>query len=171
MTKNKIDLGLKIAIGVLMIVLAVIVIRTMDEHVVQAGDRAPDFSVTMDDGKRVSLSSFAGKPVVLHFWASWCVPCVEEMPALNAFTQKLAGSGVVVLGISADRNQAAYEKFIKSHPPQFQAAFDPTAEISAMYGTFKYPETYIVDRQGKVYEKFPNVAEWSDDLLQKVKSL
>src|SRR5258708_9183907 len=152
MTKNKTDLGIKIAIGVLTIVLAFIVVRTMNERVVAPGESAPDFTITTDQGARLSVASLAGKVVVLHFWASWCAPCVEEMPALNEFTKKVAGSGVVVLGISADRNPAAYQKFVKSNHLEFQTALDQDEEISASYGTFKFPETYIIDRNGKVYE-------------------
>src|SRR5258708_4100819 len=171
MTKNKIDLGLKIAIGVLMIALAFIVVRTMQERVVAAGDTAPDFSITTDQGKRLTAADFAGKVLVLHFWASWCAPCVEEMPALNDFTRKVADAGVVVLGISADRNKAAYEKFLRGNKVEFQSGLDQEAEISSSYGTFKYPETYIIDRHGKVYQKFVGEGDWSDATVQRVKSL
>jgi cytochrome c biogenesis protein CcmG/thiol:disulfide interchange protein DsbE len=99
------------------------------------------------------------------------VPCVEEVPALNEFTRKVAGAGVVVLGISADRNPAAYQKFLKANHVEFDTALDRDEEISSSYGTFKFPETYIIDRLGKVYEKFPGVGEWTDALVQRVKSL
>src|SRR6266581_2086453 len=152
MTKNKIDLGLKVAIGVLMIALAFIVVQTMQERVVEAGDSAPGFSITTDQGKRLTAADFSGKVLVLHFWASWCAPCVEEMPALNEFTRKVADAGIVVLGISSDKNKAAYEKFLKANRVEFQTGLDSDAEISSSYGTFKYPETYVIDRHGKVYQ-------------------
>jgi cytochrome c biogenesis protein CcmG/thiol:disulfide interchange protein DsbE len=171
MTKNKIDFGIKCAIAVLMIVLASIIVSTMQERVVEPGDSAPNFTITTDRGARLSAASFAGKVLVLHFWASWCVPCVEEVPALNEFTKKVAGAGVVVLGISADRNPAAYQKFLKANHVEFDTALDRDEEISSSYGTFKFPETYIIDRNGKVYEKFPGVGEWTDALVQRVKSL
>jgi cytochrome c biogenesis protein CcmG/thiol:disulfide interchange protein DsbE len=171
MTKTKIDFGIKSAIAVLLVALASIIVSTMQERVVEPGDRAPDFTITTDRGARLSAASFAGKVLVLHFWASWCGPCVEEMPALNEFTRKVATSGVVVLGISADRNPAAYQKFLKANHVDFETALDSDADISSTYGTFKFPETYIIDRNGKVYEKFPGVGEWSDALVQRVKSL
>jgi len=171
MAKSKLDLGIKIAIGVLMGVLAFIIVRTMHERVVEPGDSAPDFTITTDKGARLSAASFAGKVLVLHFWASWCAPCVEEVPSLNEFTRKVASAGVVVLGISADWNPAAYQKFLKANRVEFDTALDKDQEISSSYGTFKFPETYIIDRNGKVYEKFPGVGEWSDALVQRVKSL
>ena len=171
MTKNKIDLGLKIAIGVLMAALAFIVVRTMQERVVEAGDSAPDFSITTDQGKRLTAADFSGKVLVLHFWASWCAPCVEEMPALNEFTRRVADAGVVVLGVSADKNKTAYDRFLKNNKVEFQTARDPDEDVSSSYGTFKFPETYIIDRHGKVYQKFPGEGDWSDALVQRVKSL
>jgi cytochrome c biogenesis protein CcmG/thiol:disulfide interchange protein DsbE len=193
MTKNKIDLGIKVAIGALLVVLAFIVVRTMNDHVVGPGDSAPDFTITTDHGARLSTASFAGKVLVLHFWASWCGPCVEEMPALNEFTRKVAGNGVVVLGISGDRNPAAYHRFLNANHLEFDTALDLDEDISSSYGTFKFPETYVIDRNGKVYEKFPvydngdesrpyhwidgnvkiyeRLGEYSDDLVKRLKSL
>src|SRR5258708_19255134 len=113
----------------------------------------------------------AGKVLVLHFWASWCAPCVEEMPALNEFTRKVADAGVVVLGISADRNKAAYEKFLRGNKVEFQSGLDQEAEISSSYGTFKYPKTYIIDRHGKVNKNLVGERDCSNAPSQQVKSL
>jgi cytochrome c biogenesis protein CcmG/thiol:disulfide interchange protein DsbE len=193
MTKSKIDLGIKIAIGVLMAALAFIIVRTMNERIVVPGSSAPDFTITTDRGERLNTASFAGKVLVLHFWATWCATCVEEMAALNEFSRKVAGNGVVVLGISVDRKPAVYERFLKANHLDFVTALDQEENISSSYGTFKFPETYIIDRTGKVYEKFPvydngdesqpyhlidgnvkiyeRLGEWSDALAKRVKSL
>lgn len=171
MTKTKTDLAIKILIGCLLVVLVVIIAGTLNERVVKAGDTAPDFTITTDQGKKIGPGNFGGKVLVLHFWASWCGPCVDEVPAINEFEKKIAGSGVVVLGVSVDTNEAAYRKFISKYRVAFQTARDPESNISSMYGTFKYPETYIIDRTGKVAQKIIGEGDWSDATVNYVKSL
>lgn len=171
MTKTKIDLAIKILIGCLLIALVVVIAGALNERVVKAGDTAPDFSITTDQGQKISPAGLRGKVLVLHFWASWCGPCVDETPAINEFEKKVAGSGVVVLGVSIDTNEAAYRKFISRYRVAFQTARDPEANISTMYGTFKVPETYIIDRTGKVAQKIIGEGDWSDAAVNYVKSL
>ena len=121
--------------------------------VTNAGDTAPEFTVTTDDGKTITRDNFGGKLLVLNFWASWCPPCVEETPSLEEFARELGPEGVVVLGISNDRNEKLYRRFIQQFGITFETARDPEANISASYGTFQIPETYLIDRNGKVVEK------------------
>ena len=78
----------------------------------QIGDAAPDFSVT-DADRRSPLSQFRGKPVVLNFWATWCPPCVEEIPSLVAL-QKQLGDKVVILAVSTDEDEDGYKEFVKA---------------------------------------------------------
>lgn len=171
MTKTKTDLAIKVLIGFLLVALVVVIAGTLNERVVKAGDTAPDFTITTDRGQKIRAGDFAGKVVVLHFWASWCPPCVDEAPALNEFARKVAGSGVVVLGVSSDTNEAAYRKFLSKYQVAFQTARDPEGNISALYGTFKYPETYIIDRTGKVAQKIIGEGDWGDVTVNYVKSL
>ncbi|HLJ45955.1 MAG TPA: TlpA disulfide reductase family protein [Bryobacteraceae bacterium] len=171
MSKSKVDLALKILIGGLMVVLVVIIVGSMQERIVKAGDTAPDFSVTTDHGVKMTPSNFGGRVLVLHFWASWCEPCAVETAPLNAFTKKVAGDGVVVLGVSIDANESAYRRFIDKYQVAFQTARDPNSDISASYGTFKVPETYIIDRTGKVVQKIIGDGAWDDAMVNYVKSL
>jgi cytochrome c biogenesis protein CcmG, thiol:disulfide interchange protein DsbE len=121
---------------------------------------APDFKV-QDSDHTVSLDQFKGKVVVLNFWASWCPPCVEELPSLMQMQTELQNKGVVVVGISVDADASDYEKFLKDHNVNFITARDPgrntksevIAEVSAKYGTYQFPETYIIDRNGMVRRK------------------
>ena len=76
------------------------------------GDTAPEFTITTDNGRTVSPPDFGGKLLVLNFWATWCPPCVQEMPSLNQFQKSLADKGVVVLGISVDKDEKAYKAFL-----------------------------------------------------------
>jgi cytochrome c biogenesis protein CcmG, thiol:disulfide interchange protein DsbE len=123
---------------------------------------APNFTV-QDSDRTVSLDQFRGKIVVLNFWASWCPPCVEELPSLMQLQTQLQTKGVVVVGISVDADSADYQKFLKEHNVNFLTVRDPgeqtkdntgvVAQVSSKYGTFRFPETYIIDRQGTLRRK------------------
>jgi peroxiredoxin len=132
------------------------------ERIVVAGDSAPSFNVTTDDGRTLSPGNFGGKLLVVHFWATWCPPCVTETPSLNEFQKQYAKDGVVVLGISVDQNANAYRNFLRRMKISFATARDPEAKIASDYGTFQYPETYIVNRDGKVVEKIISNTDWMD---------
>lgn len=135
---------------------------TLREPMVNQGDNGAAFRVTASDGKEYSLSDFHGKVLVLNFWASWCKPCVDEMPSLNRFAQDMKKDGVVVLGISVDHDKEKYEKFLKAANIQFPVYRDEEANIPFRYGTTKYPETYIIDKSGKVVEKIIGERVWVD---------
>ena len=157
-----IDKALRAGILVLTVALVGVLASTLRDRLVVAGDSAPDFDVITDSGRKMSVSNFGGRVLVLNFWATWCPPCISELPSLNAMAQELKGSGVVVLGISVDKDKAAYEKFLKKVKLNFETSRDPGADISTEYGTFKYPETYIISRDGKVLEKFIADRDWTE---------
>jgi cytochrome c biogenesis protein CcmG/thiol:disulfide interchange protein DsbE len=133
-----------------------------EQHIIEAGERAPSFQITTETGQKVSTTDFGGKLLVLNFWATWCPPCVEEMPSLNQFAQTMAPNGVVVLGVSIDRNEKAYKTFVQQNRLAFQTARDPKEDISSTYGTFKWPETYVINREGKVVQKYIGPRDWND---------
>ena len=163
---------LYILIAILIIGLSYVVADTIRDRVIVVGDDAPRFSVTTDSGKTITRTDFGGRLLVLNFWASWCQPCIEELPSLNRFQKSLAGSGVVVLGLSVDRNEKAYRDLLKRFPVAFQTARDPSADISASYGTFKYPETYVINTKGEVVEKFIGPQDWNDPgVVNRIKSM
>ncbi len=130
------------------------------ERVVVAGDTAPDFTITADNGQTVSLSDFKGKLLVLNFWASWCPPCVQETPSLSQFAAAYAPKGVVVLGISVDKDEKAYRNFLQRFKPNFLTKRE--FKIHEEYGTYMYPETYIINSKGKVLHKLAEPVEWMD---------
>jgi peroxiredoxin len=139
---------------------------------VEAGDKAPSFSITANNGQKLSQRDFGGKLLVLNFWATWCPPCVEEMPSLNQFAQAMAPSGVVVLGVSIDKNERLYREFLQRQQLQFKVARDPEENISSSYGTFKWPETYVIDRQGKVVQKYVGPRNWTDpEIVNSIRAL
>ena len=155
-----IDKILRAGILVLTVALVAVVASTLRDRLVVAGDSAPGFEVTTDSGRKISLDNFGGKVLVLNFWATWCPPCISELPSLNALASELKSDGVVVLGISVDKDKAAYDRFLKKVKLNFETSRDPKADVSAEYGTFKYPETYVINRDGKVLEKFIADQNW-----------
>ncbi|HUA83128.1 MAG TPA: TlpA disulfide reductase family protein [Bryobacteraceae bacterium] len=145
---------------------------TLQPKITNAGDTAPNFKVLADDGKTITRSDFGGKLLVLNFWASWCPPCVAETPSLEQFAKEFAPQGVVVVGVSSDTNADRYHQFIKRYGISFETAMDPSADISASYGTFQIPETYIIDRNGKVLEKVISDQNWMDpEFLARIRKM
>jgi peroxiredoxin len=125
------------------------------------GHAAPEFTVT-DGGQTVALRDLRGKIVVLNFWATWCPPCVEEMPSLIAM-QKQMKDKVIVLAISTDESESAYRKFIRDHglTPTLLTIRDADQKSNALYGSFRFPETYIIDSKGVLRRKFIGPVEWT----------
>jgi len=145
---------------------------SLHDNVVKAGDTAPDFSVQTQKGKTLTTRDFGGKLLLVNFWATWCPPCVEETPSLNEFAQQMAPKGLVVLGVSIDKDQKAYNEFLGRYSIQYQTALDPVQAISGSFGTFGWPESYLIDTKGKVVEKFVGPVNWtSEQMIQHVQSL
>lgn len=168
----KLDRFLQISIAVLFCVFVYVLFVSMYEHVVVVGDSAPDFSITADNGRTVSAGNFGGKLLVLNFWATWCPPCINEIPSLDQFQKLFASSGVVVLGVSVDKDEQVYKRFLSRAKVSFMTARDPGNKINAEYGTFKFPETYLINSDGKVVMKVINETDWTDPkMLDYVKSL
>lgn len=165
--------ALAVAAGVLLI-FAMPTYRQGEASV--AGKTAPDFAMTFN-GRPGHLSDLRGKVVVLNFWASWCPPCVEETPTLNHLQQRIASRGGIVLGVSADSDAAAYEKFLKDQKVEFPTYRDPLvnkniSKIGLDYGTSMIPETYIIDRKGRIARKVVGPQQWdSSDMLRYFDSL
>lgn len=124
------------------------------------GTPAPDFTV-QDSDRKVTLSGLRGKVVVLNFWATWCPPCVDEIPSLVEMQQRLKDKGVQVLAVSVDADEAAYRKFLKDHKVDLLTIRDPDQKTNNLYGSFKFPETYVIDRSGIVRRKIVGPVDWN----------
>ena len=132
------------------------------------GIPARDFTIH-DSDRSVTLSQLRGKIVVLNFWATWCPPCVEEIPSLEQMQKTLRDKGVTVLAVSVDDDANDYHNFLKEHNIDLltvREAGDRTptgvfAPVSAEYGTVKVPETYIIDRKGIIRRKLIGPVDWN----------
>ncbi|MGE5053205.1 MAG: redoxin domain-containing protein [Acidobacteriota bacterium] len=133
------------------------------------GSTAPDFSV-----ENVRLSQFRGQVVVLNFWATWCLPCVQEIPSLVEMQRRMKAKGVTVIAVSVDVDENAYRQFIKNHSVNVLTVRDPSGKTNGAYGSFKFPESYIIDRKGIIQHKFLGAVDWTDqqviDLLNGLSS-
>lgn len=113
---------------------------------VETKDEPPQrFELKSLEGETVSLSAYDGKVVFLNFWATWCPPCVEEMPSMRRLREKLADDDrFVMLAVSADDEWAPVKKFFRGETPPFSVLLDPGGDLAKQYGTEKFPETYVL---------------------------
>jgi len=125
------------------------------------GTVAPDFTVK-DSDRMVTLGQFKGQVVVLNFWATWCPPCIEEMPSLVRMQQHMQAKGVTVLAVSVDADESSYKRFLRDHGVNLLTVRDPDQKSNSLYGTSKFPETYIIDRNGIMRRKFIGAVDWTE---------
>ena len=135
------------------------------------GSAAKEF-IVQDADRKVTLDQFRGQVLVLNFWATWCPPCVQELPSLMSMQDRMRARGVVVLGVSIDVDDDAYHRFLKQRSVNFLTVRDPEQKVAAMYGTSGWPETYIIDRRGVMRRKFIGPVDWnSPDVVQFLNTL
>ena len=140
---------------------------------VREGDRAPEFQLPSLDGRTVNLSSYRGKVVMVHFWATWCPPCVEEIPTLERLYRAYVGKDLEILAVSVDEGGAgAVGQFMQKNRFALPVLLNSDQSVARSYGTFKFPETYLVDREGVVQRKIIGAADWtSADALRVIQAM
>jgi peroxiredoxin len=146
--------------AVLLLALCALSLTTCDrgDHPARIGSPAPQF--TLADGvQTISLVQFRGHTVVLNFWATWCVPCIEELPSLMELQRRLPQ--LTILAISQDEDPAVYRQFLLDYRVNLLTLRDPSQRIPHLYGTVKIPETYIIDRSGILRRKFVSAQNWA----------
>jgi len=126
------------------------------------GVPAPNFTFPGLDGKKVSLADFKGKVVLLNIWATWCAPCVAEMPSMEKLYQELKDEGFEILAVSVDESGAeAVSPFMEKHKLSFPVLLDTRGEIKNLYQTTGIPESFIVDKNGIILEKIIGPRDWA----------
>ena len=120
---------------------------------------APDFNVA-DGSTSIHLANYRGKVVVLNFWATWCAPCIQEMPGLIDLHHDRPD--LTVLGVSIDEDPEAYSRFLVRRHVDFPTVRDPNQSAARLFHTDGWPETYIIDRQGIIRRKIVGNPDWSN---------
>jgi len=111
---------------------------------------APDFTLQSRDGDSISLSGLKGDVVMIKFWATWCGPCREEMPHLEALYQRYSRLGFTLLGVNVEEDSSLSDRFLGETPVSFPILFDPQNGVSELYDVVAMPSTVIVDREGNM---------------------
>ena len=111
---------------------------------------APDFRLQTMDGGPVALSDLKGQVVMVNFWATWCGPCRQEMPHLEALYQRYSDLGFTLLGVNVEEDSGGADEFLAETPVSFPILFDPGNEVSELYDVIAMPSTVLVDRNGNM---------------------
>ncbi len=128
----------------------------------EKGVPAPNFTLPDLNGKMVSLTDYKGNVVLLNIWATWCPPCVEEMPSMEKLHQELKDESFEILAVSIDVSGAeAVIPFMKKHKLGFSALTDTTGAIKNLYQTIGVPESFIIDKDGIIVEKVIGPRDWA----------
>ena len=140
------------------------------------GRPAPEFELPDRDGKMHRLSEYRGRVVFLNFWASFCVPCREEMPSMESLVRQYDSQGMVMVAISHDPEQKDMNGFMDTFLPgersSMNVLWDPEVNTAKRYGTELIPETYIIDREGRIVARFVNAYDWTrPEVKQLIESL
>ncbi len=129
---------------------------------VAVGDLAPDFELEDTKGNKVTLSDLRDKIVLVNFWATWCPPCIEEMPSMERLNEVIAGDDFVILAINTEENgRGVVPAFLEKTPYTFPILYDDKGVVQKRYGVFKFPESFIIQKDGTVAEKIIGPLDWS----------
>jgi cytochrome c biogenesis protein CcmG/thiol:disulfide interchange protein DsbE len=154
MNRNVLAAGLAVSLPLIVILFANL---GRDPHAVESpliGRPAPAFSLSpVEGGPPISLASLKGRPVVLNFWATWCIPCVEEHAALASAAQRLGGSAQF-LGVVYEDEAPQVQRFLEERGKAYPSVLDADGKAAIAYGVYGVPETYFIDAQGTIVAKF-----------------
>ena len=132
---------------------ALFLVGALGLSAVSAGDLsgpAPGFSLSARDGSTVDLDALRGQVVMVNFWATWCGPCREEMPHLEALYQRYGDLGFTLLGVNVEEDSSGADEYLAETPVSFPILFDPGNEVSELYDVIAMPSTVLIDRGGNM---------------------
>ena len=152
-------LGLAVAVGVAVFVALLLSEPAPDP--IRPGQPAPGFELPLlAGGASISLESLRGRVVLLNFWATWCAPCEAEMPAMQRLHTALAGPDFELVAISVDAGRDEVAKFQERLALRFPIALDPEKRISVQYQSYRYPESFLIDRDGRILSRYIGPRDW-----------
>jgi thiol-disulfide isomerase/thioredoxin len=126
------------------------------------GQAAPDFTLSDLGGKAFSLSALRGKVVIVNFWATWCPPCRAEMPSMEQLHRELGDEGLVLLAINIEKDgRQSVPKFLATSPHSFPVLLDEKEEIQKRYGVYKFPESFVIRKDGVIDDKVIGAIDWA----------
>lgn len=134
---------------------------------------APDFVVENLRGGDAALADYKGKLLLLNFWATWCIPCREEMPGMETLWQNYKDQGLVVVAVSVDEgSRARIEKFSEIFKLSFPILLDPESKVSDLYKVSNMPTSFLIDRNGRIVTRIVGTEDWSSsEAVQLVETL
>lgn len=130
------------------------------------GSPAPAFTLKDRQGNEVSLEQFRGQVVFVNFWATWCPPCREEMPSLDSMARQVENA--VVLAVSVDDEWEPIDEFLGPDAKGYQVVLDAGANVSELFGTTGYPESFVIGTDGQLVYKFIGPRDWSTHAAVKI---
>ena len=145
--------------ALLLLPLALLTACDRGAHPAQTGLVAPDFNVS-DGSTKVHLADYRGKVVLVNFWATWCAPCIQELPSLLDLHHN--DPNLAILGVSIDEDPDAYSTFLARRHVDFLTVRDPSESAAKLFHTDMWPETYVIDRKGIIRRKFIGAQDWTD---------
>lgn len=128
---------------------------------------APSFRLPDDQGRKRTLVEFRGKVIVLHYWATWCAPCLEELPQFVELARKMENRPLVWIAISLDRNWDEAHRYLKPEklPPNLISLLDSENETPKDFGSYQFPETYLITPDLKILSKWVGPQAWDGDRM------
>ena len=130
--------------------------------VAEIGDVAPDFLLEDTKGNQVSLAGLRGKVVLVNFWATWCPPCRAEMPSMEKLNQAMQGEDFVMLAINVEENgREVIPDFLKKNQHSFTILYDDKAIAQENYGVYKFPESFVIRKDGVIDDKVIGAIDWA----------
>lgn len=130
--------------------LAAILLVASTARALAPGSAPPPIDMPDQAGKKVDLNELKGKVVLVDFWASWCGPCKQEMPVLEALHKKYAKQGLVIVGVNIDNNTKKMSNFLRGTPVSFRIVHDPKLAVASKYEPGTMPSSYFIARDGKI---------------------
>ncbi len=170
MEEKKFNYPAAIAVSLIVTIALIVVSLVQDDSSLESvkmssigeGIPAPDFTFPGLDGKNTSLSNYKGKVVLVNIWATWCPPCVYEMPSMQKLYNEFNGKNFEILAVSIDAAGVdAVAPFMKKHKLSFPALMDPKGTIKSMYRVTGIPESFIIDKQGVLVGKIIGARDWA----------